>query len=71
MLAATGFLFGLFLLSSLYLQNVLDWGPLSTGLAFVPLALAAGVCAHTAGHIVGRHGVRAHSPGRSWSQPSG
>ena len=34
--------FGLFLLCSLYLQNVLGWGPLTTGLAFIPLALAAG-----------------------------
>src|SRR5438128_6611229 len=46
MLAAAGSIFGLFLLSSLYLQNVLGWGPLSTGLAFIPLALAAGVGAH-------------------------
>jgi EmrB/QacA subfamily drug resistance transporter len=59
MLAATGSMFGLFLLSSLYLQNVLGMGPLATGVAFVPLALAAGVGAHGAGHIVARHGVRA------------
>ncbi|HEY7793257.1 MAG TPA: MFS transporter [Gaiellaceae bacterium] len=59
MLAAAGSLFGLFLLSSLYLQNVLGWGPLSTGLGFIPLALAAGVGAHAAGHVVGAHGVRA------------
>src|SRR6187431_3170798 len=39
MLAAAGSIFGLFLLISLYLQNVLGMGPLSTGLAFVPLAL--------------------------------
>ena len=58
MLAAAGSIFGLFLLSSLYLQNVLGWGPLSTGLAFIPLALAAGVGAHAAGHIVSKHGVR-------------
>ncbi|MGE5689593.1 MAG: MFS transporter [Pseudomonadota bacterium] len=58
MLAAAGSIFGLFLLSSLYLQNVLGMGPLATGLAFVPLALAAGVGAHAAGHVVGRHGVR-------------
>ena len=58
MLAAAGSIFGLFLLSSLYLQNVLGWGPLSTGLAFMPLALAAGIGAHAAGHIVGKHGVR-------------
>ena len=58
MLAAAGSIFGLFLLSSLYLQNVLGMGPLATGLAFIPLALAAGVGAHAAGHIVGQHGVR-------------
>jgi EmrB/QacA subfamily drug resistance transporter len=58
MLAAAGSIFGLFLLSSLYLQNVLGWGPLSTGLAFIPLALAAGVGAHASGHIVSKHGVR-------------
>jgi predicted MFS family arabinose efflux permease len=58
MLAAAGSIFGLFLLCSLYLQNVLGTGALKTGLAFIPLALAAGVGAHAAGHIVGRHGVR-------------
>jgi predicted MFS family arabinose efflux permease len=58
MLAATGAMFGLFLLSSLYLQNVLGMGPLATGLAFVPLALATGVGAHATGHLVARHGVR-------------
>ena len=58
MLAAAGSIFGLFLLSSLYLQNVLGWGPLSTGLAFIPLAVAAGIGAHAAGHIVSHHGVR-------------
>jgi MFS family permease len=59
MLAAAGSIFGLFLLSSLYLQNVLGWGPLATGAAFIPLAIAAGAGAHASGHIVGRHGVRA------------
>jgi hypothetical protein len=58
MLAAAGLLFGLFLLSSLYLQNVLDMGPLATGLAFIPLALAAGAGAHAAGHMAGKPGVR-------------
>jgi EmrB/QacA subfamily drug resistance transporter len=58
MLAAAGSIFGLFLLCSLYLQNVLGWGALATGLAFVPLALAAGIGAHGAGHLVAKHGVR-------------
>src|SRR4029079_15986434 len=43
---------------AVYLQNVLGTSPLLTGLAFIPLALAAGVGAHGAGHVVGRHGVR-------------
>ncbi len=58
MLAAAGSIFGLFLLSSLYLQSVLGWGPLTTGLAFIPLALAAGAGAHLSGHLVSKHGVR-------------
>jgi EmrB/QacA subfamily drug resistance transporter len=58
MLAVAGTIFGLFLLSSLYLQNVLGWGPLTTGLAFVPLALSAGIGSHAAGHLIGKHGVR-------------
>jgi EmrB/QacA subfamily drug resistance transporter len=58
MLAAAGSIFGLFLLSSLYLQNVLGWGALETGLAFIPLALSAGIGAHAAGHVVAKHGVR-------------
>jgi EmrB/QacA subfamily drug resistance transporter len=58
MLAAAASIFGLFLLCSLYLQNVLGMGPLATGLAFIPLALAAGAGAHAAGHMAGKHGVR-------------
>lgn len=59
MLAAAGSIFGLFFLCSVYLQDVLGTSPLMTGMSFIPLALAAGVGAHAAGHIVGRHGVRA------------
>src|SRR5213596_486167 len=58
MLAAASSIFGLFLLCSLYLQNVLGWGPLTTGLAFVPLALSAGIGSHAAGHVISKHGVR-------------
>jgi EmrB/QacA subfamily drug resistance transporter len=58
MLFAAGLLFALFLLCSFYLQNVLDSGPLATGLAFLPLALAAGVGAHAGGRLVNRAGVR-------------
>ena len=59
MLAVAGSIFGLFLLSSLYLQNVLGMGPLATGLAFVPLALSAAIGAHGASHVIAKHGVRA------------
>ncbi len=58
MLVAASSIFGLFLLCSLYLQNVLGTNPLMTGLSFIPLALAAGAGAHAAGHVVGHHGVR-------------
>src|SRR4029078_7115957 len=37
MLVAAGSIFGLFLLSSLYLQNVLGMNPLMTRLRFLPL----------------------------------
>lgn len=58
MLAASAVLFGAFLLSSLYLQNVLGTGPLETGLAFLPLAVVAGVGAHAGSHLVSHGGVR-------------
>jgi EmrB/QacA subfamily drug resistance transporter len=58
MLVGSGVLFGTFLLSSLYLQDVLGTGPLATGLAFLPLAAAAGVGAHLGVQLVGRFGVR-------------
>src|SRR4051794_5289962 len=58
MLPTAGPIFGLFLLCSLSLQNVLGWGPLATGLAFVPLALSAGIGSHAAGHLIAKHGVR-------------
>jgi EmrB/QacA subfamily drug resistance transporter len=57
-LVNAGLMFGLFLLCSLYLQLALGHGPLPTGLAFIPLALAAGSGAHVAGHLINRHGLR-------------
>jgi EmrB/QacA subfamily drug resistance transporter len=63
-LVNSGLMFGLFLLCSLYLQLALGHGPLATGLAFIPLALAAGTGAHVAGQLVNRHGLRwAAGPG--------
>src|SRR4051812_33897704 len=58
MLAASGVLFGTFLLSSMYLQNVLGTGALETGLMFLPLALAAGFGAHAGSHVIAHAGVR-------------
>lgn len=58
MLIASAVLFGMFLLSSLHLQNVLGTGPLETGLAFLPVAIAAGVGAHAGTQLVNRLGVR-------------
>jgi EmrB/QacA subfamily drug resistance transporter len=57
-LVNSGLMFGLFLLSSLYLQIALGHGPLTTGLAFIPLALAAGTGASVADKLITRHGLR-------------
>jgi EmrB/QacA subfamily drug resistance transporter len=58
MLAASGVLFGSFLLTSLYMQNVLGTGPMETGLAFLPLAVATGAGAHIGSNVIRRAGVR-------------
>jgi EmrB/QacA subfamily drug resistance transporter len=63
MLIASAVLFGMFLLSSLYLQNVLGTGPLATGLGFLPVALAAGAGAHLGSHLVRHAGIRAPMAG--------
>jgi len=58
MLAAAAVLFGIFLLTSLYLQNVLGTSALETGLAFIPIALAVGAGTHIGSQLVHRAGVR-------------
>jgi EmrB/QacA subfamily drug resistance transporter len=58
MLAGSAVLFGSFLLSSLYLQNVLGAGALETGLAFLPFAVAIAAGVHAAGHVITHAGVR-------------
>lgn len=58
MLAASAVLFGSFLLSSLYLQNVLGTGALESGLAFLPFAIAIGAGVHAAGQVITHAGVR-------------
>jgi hypothetical protein len=58
MLTASAIMFGSFLLSSLYLQNVLGTGALETGLAFLPFAAVIGAGVHVAGQVITRVGVR-------------
>jgi len=58
MLAASAVMFGSFLLSSLYLQNVLGTGALATGLAFLPFAVAIAAGVHVASHLIDHAGVR-------------
>jgi hypothetical protein len=62
MLAAAAVLFGSFLLSSLYMQQVLGSSALETGLGFLPLALVIGAGVHAASHVIDRHGVRGPLP---------
>ncbi|MFI6905090.1 MFS transporter [Nonomuraea sp. NPDC050394] len=58
MLAATGLLLGLFFVSSLYLQHVLGYDALATGLIFLPVAVAITLGAHLGGRLVGKAGGR-------------
>src|SRR5204862_2517979 len=51
-------LFGMFFLSTLYLQNVLGYGPLKAGAAFVPVAVALIAAAGAVSQIVTHVGVR-------------
>jgi EmrB/QacA subfamily drug resistance transporter len=58
MLIASSVLFGTFLLTSMYLQNVLGTGPMQTGLAFLPIAISTGLGAHVGSHLIGHAGPR-------------
>ncbi|MGW3043838.1 MFS transporter [Kitasatospora sp. NPDC001159] len=46
------------LLNTLYLQHARGWTALTSGLATLPMALGATVCAPLSGSLVGRHGAR-------------
>jgi EmrB/QacA subfamily drug resistance transporter len=50
-------LFPMWYFCSLYLQEVLHFGPLDAGLAFLPMALTIMACATQAGGLVGRFGA--------------
>jgi EmrB/QacA subfamily drug resistance transporter len=58
MLAASGLLLATFFLASQYLQHVLGFSALDTGLLFLPVALSIGLGTHLGLRIVGRFGGR-------------
>ena len=58
MLGVTGILVGAFYLNTLYLQNVLGYSALKTGLSFLPLALVIFAAAHLASHLLSHAGSR-------------
>ena len=57
-LVIIGGLFAMFFFASLYLQNVLGYSPLTTGLAFLPVTAGIMIGAGTAQQLIGRVGVR-------------
>jgi len=58
MLLASAILFGSFLLTSVYLQEVLGASALETGLEFLPIAVVIGLGAHAGSHLVRHAGLR-------------
>ncbi len=58
MLLASGVMLSTFFLGSLHLQHSVGLGPLQTGLAFLPAAIATLVSAHLAGFLLTRLPVR-------------
>ncbi|MEU0852898.1 MFS transporter [Streptomyces flaveolus] len=58
MLVATALLISYFFLGSVYLQHVRGFGPLRTGLVFLPVAVATGIGAHLGSRLVGTVGGR-------------
>jgi EmrB/QacA subfamily drug resistance transporter len=59
MLGATGILAGAFFLTSVYLQRVLGWSAIDSGLAFLPFVVATGLGVHGSGHVARAAGTRA------------
>jgi MFS family permease len=57
-LVGTALLVAVFFLNTIYLQDVLGWSALETGLAFLPLVLAIGLAANAANHLIPRAGSR-------------
>lgn len=57
-LGLTGLIAGSFFLNSLYLQSVLGWSALESGLAFIPFVLATGGGVHVASDVMQRFSPR-------------
>jgi EmrB/QacA subfamily drug resistance transporter len=51
-------LFPMWYMGSLYMQQVLSLQPITTGIAFLPMALVILLCARRAGKLVGRFGYK-------------
>jgi EmrB/QacA subfamily drug resistance transporter len=58
MVSASSLLLAAFFLASQYLQNVLDYSAVRTGLVFLPVALATIVGAHVSSILIGKIGPR-------------
>jgi EmrB/QacA subfamily drug resistance transporter len=58
MLAVAGAMFAVFFFASLYVQQILGFGPVEAGLAFLPLTLGIIVAAGMAQQLIGRIGAR-------------
>jgi EmrB/QacA subfamily drug resistance transporter len=57
-LVVTALLVAVFFLNTLYLQEILGWSALETGLAFLPLVAAIALAANVANQLVSRAGTR-------------
>jgi EmrB/QacA subfamily drug resistance transporter len=57
-LVVTGLLVAVFFLNTLYLQDVLDWSALETGLAFLPLVVVIAAGTNVANRLISRIGSR-------------
>jgi hypothetical protein len=57
LIAFAGFL-AIFFFLTLYMQNVLGYSPIKTGLAYLPLCVAIGVSAGITAQLIGRVGTR-------------
>jgi EmrB/QacA subfamily drug resistance transporter len=55
---ATALLVAVFFLNTLYLQDILGWSALETGLGFLPLVLVIGAAANAANRLIARIGSR-------------